>query len=96
MPVSLELLRNLGRTCGFPPEATTAQVEAASVLLTVRVAADGKIVSVSVISERPAGYGFGARAKRCIQRAQFQAALDVAGHPVVSNTPPITFNFELQ
>jgi protein TonB len=88
-PQSLDPMRR----CGFPPEADAAQVDAATVLLAVVVSAQGGIESVKVLSESPAGLGFGARAKACAFRARYEPALAANGQPILAATPPIRVNF---
>jgi protein TonB len=89
LPVSLAVIQN----CGFPPEADAQQVDFAVVKLVVTVAPDGSVGDVTVLSEQPAGLGFGERAKRCATRARFTPGLDSDGKPIRKTTPPIRVNF---
>lgn len=79
--------------CGFPAEADQAQIDSAVVRLSITVGVDGRPQSVSVLSESPAGYGFGAHARRCAQRKSYQAGLDRDGKATVKSTPPVTVYF---
>ncbi len=77
--------------CPFPAEANAAQVNQASVTLTVTVAADGRPSSVVVLKDP--GYGFGAAAKTCALARRYSAALNAAGEPMVSTMPPFRITF---
>ncbi|MDX2051405.1 MAG: hypothetical protein SFV15_03380 [Polyangiaceae bacterium] len=79
--------------CGFPPEADAAQVDFARVVLTVSVSASGSITGVSILSETPAGLGFGTRAKSCANRTTFLPARDRLGKPIAGVAGPIKVNF---
>jgi protein TonB len=82
------------KTCGFPPEADAEQVDSATVQIVVKVAADGSMKSVSVVSESPPGVGFGQRTKTCaMSRLRFHPGLNAEGRPVPSASPPITVRF---
>ena len=52
--------------CPFPPEADTAQMDEASVMLQVDVRPDGTAGTVTVLSDP--GSGFGREARRCAGR----------------------------
>jgi protein TonB len=56
------------------------------VTLTVVVRADGGVSSASVVSESPAGQGFGKAARACIQRKRFEPSLDRSGTAVAAAT----------
>jgi hypothetical protein len=68
---------------GFFP--TEAAVDSAKVDLVVIVGASGRVKSVSVARESPAGEGFGAAARACLMSKQFTAALDKAGNAVTAS-----------
>jgi protein TonB len=77
--------------CGFPEEADLDGVDYGVVKLVVAVGADGRAKSVTVLSDP--GSGFGSLARRCALRRSFQPALDAAGQPITSSTPPFTVRF---
>jgi protein TonB len=70
--------------CPFPEEADAAGIEAAVVGLEVRVAADGRVESVTV--SRDPGNGFGREARRCAMSKRWSAGLDRAGNPIAMTT----------
>lgn len=76
-----ELIQN----CGFPPEAIAEQIEYGTVQLVVNVGADNGVGQITVLSESPAGAGFGQRARTCAARARFDAARDPQGRPIAQS-----------
>lgn len=66
--------------CPFPAEADMEQVDNAAVSLQVQVAPNGKVQSVTVLSDP--GFGFGREARRCAQRKRWDPGIDVNGAPV--------------
>ncbi len=81
-------------SCGFPAEAEMGQINYARVVLVVAVAPNGKPQRVSVVSETPAGFGFGALAQQCAYSKSFSPGLDRDGNPTTSTTPSIGVTFE--
>jgi protein TonB len=69
---------------GFYP--SEADADSGAVSLTVVVRADGAVSSASVLSESPAGQGFGKAARACLQKKRFEPSLDRAGTPVAAAT----------
>jgi TonB family protein len=67
----------------YPSEANT---DAGSVTINLVVRADGSVSSASVVSETPAGQGFGKAARTCLQRKRFEPSLDRSGNPVDAAT----------
>jgi protein TonB len=76
--------------CGFPPEADIEQVNYARVTVAVVVGPDGRAKNASVAKDP--GYGFGALARRCALKEQYQPALDRSGQPI-TQTLTFTINF---
>ncbi len=77
--------------CPFPPEADTADINQAQVLIEVQVAPDGRPQGVTVLKDP--GNGFGREAKRCAMQKLYGAPLDVNGKPVAGKTKPIRVTF---
>lgn len=77
--------------CGFPAEADIEQINFANVTVVVTVSPTGAAKAVSVLKDP--GYGFGQLAKRCAMRKTYSAALDAAGQPITSTTPPFRIKF---
>lgn len=75
---------------GFFPESATA--DRGEVSLHVRVERDGAVRSIRVLSELPAGQGFGFAARDCLRSKRFSPALDAAGQEVAV-VSPITVRF---
>jgi protein TonB len=67
--------------CPFPPEADTAQVDDAYVLLEIELRPDGSPAAVRVIKDPGNGFGRQARAY-ALKWAHYQTALDHDGVPV--------------
>jgi hypothetical protein len=70
-------LRNADPCRGFFPDAAHDDVAVASVR--VVIGKNGTVSNASVVSESPAGQGFGAAARRCMLDQVFVPALDRAG-----------------
>jgi protein TonB len=83
--------KNTDWNCPFPPEADTAQVDEASVLLRVTVNTDGTIAKVEVTQDP--GYGFGREARRCALQQRCDPALDRTGRPMAGQTKLIRVSF---
>lgn len=79
--------------CPFPAEAQLDGIEFAKVTLIATVNTDGRAKSVTVVSDP--GSGFGSQARQCALRKTFQVALDKAGQPIVSTTPPFIVTFKM-
>lgn len=77
--------------CPWPAEADAQQVNEQTVILTVSVRTDGRVDRVDVLSDPE--FGFGAAARLCALRTQFEPARDPGGHPVVALSPPIRVHF---
>jgi protein TonB len=69
---------------GFYPSEASA--DSGTVALTLVVRADGSVTSAAVVSESPAGQGFGLAARSCLQRKRFEPSLDRAGKAVAAAT----------
>lgn len=82
-------LANLER-CPFPGEADAEQIDEAAVTIEVKVTADGRAESVSVLQDP--GHGFGREAKRCALREKYDPALNVEGTPL-PGTYRVRFRF---
>jgi hypothetical protein len=78
-------------TCGFPPGAALATIDAAAVSLRVLVGADGLPKAVQLLEEP--GFGFGTAAVRCAMARKYQSGTDDQGVPIASWTPPIRLRF---
>ncbi len=63
----------------------------ATVVIAVTVQTNGRAKSVAVI--RDPGHGFAAAARACAMLQSYNVALDRAGQPIVSTTPPIVVRF---
>jgi protein TonB len=66
--------------CPFPPEADSAQIDSAQVIVEVQVGPNGAPSGVKVLSDP--GNGFGREALRCAMRQRFTPALDRDGNTV--------------
>lgn len=69
---------------GFYPGSATADEATATIAVVVRPG--GEVLSASVISESPAGQGFGAAARTCLSGKRFSPALDKEGTAVTAAT----------
>jgi hypothetical protein len=67
---------------GYFPQS--ARADHGVVNLSVDVRQSGEVARVSVISENPAGEGFGSAATRCVEARTFEPGLDARGRPVDS------------
>jgi protein TonB len=77
--------------CDFPSAADRARVDKGWAYLVVTVRANGTAARVQVLSD--SGYGFGAAAKVCAERARYGPALDRKGKPIEQDTPPFRYRF---
>lgn len=68
----------------FPPEADTAQIDDAYVMLQVDVRADGTPAAVRVLSDP--GNGFGREARQYAMKQRYSPALDRDGNPIAAAT----------
>jgi len=87
-PVSLD---QAAWSCPWPAEADAEQVNEKTVVLRVRVQADGRAATVDVLSDP--GFGFGAAARACALATRFEPARDAEGRPVVALSAPIRVHF---
>ena len=88
---STVLLRNPDWTCPWPAEAEAEQIDHQIAMVRVVVAADGQVVSATILSDP--GHGFGQAALECARRERFLPARDRDGHPIRSESPPIRVRF---
>lgn len=70
--------------CRFPPEADTAKIDEGWAMLMVKVGADGRTLSVSVVQD--SGHGFGEAARTCVLGKRYLPALDSSSMPTVAYT----------
>lgn len=68
---------------GFFP--SSAQDDAASAGVFVVLSKTGKVTSARVVTESPAGQGFGAAARACMLSKSFVPALDRSGNPAATS-----------
>jgi protein TonB len=68
------------QSCPFPPESDVEQTNLAYVNVAILVGTNGKAESVSLLSESPAGQGFGREARRCALRVRYESGLDRTGN----------------
>ncbi|HEY1693945.1 MAG TPA: hypothetical protein VGG39_17380 [Polyangiaceae bacterium] len=78
--------------CPFPPEADTAQVDEAAVVLQVDVRADGTAGAVRVLGDP--GNGFGREARRCAMSRHYTTSLDHDGNAIAGTTKPFRVHFQ--
>jgi protein TonB len=78
-------------SCPFPPEADTAQIDEAYVMLQVDVRADGSPTAVRILNDP--GNGFGREARRCGMNKRYTTALDHDGNAVDGATRPFRVHF---
>ena len=77
--------------CPFPPEADTAQIDEALVILEITVRPDGTPGTVRIL--RDPGNGFGRMAYQCAMRQRFVTALDADGNSIQGVVrAPVHFN----
>jgi protein TonB len=77
--------------CPWPEAADESEINEQTVVLRVRVKADGTVHTVRVVDDP--GYGFGAAAATCAKTTRFQPALDAAGSAVEALSPPLRVHF---
>ena len=78
-------------SCPWPAEADAEQVNERTVVLRVRVQADGRAQTVDVLSDP--GFGFGAAARACALATRFDPARDADGQPIAALSAPIRVHF---
>jgi protein TonB len=78
--------------CPFPPEADTAQVDEAAVVLQVDVRPDGTAGAVRVLGDP--GNGFGREARRCAMSRRYTTSLDHDGNAIAGTTKPFRVHFQ--
>jgi protein TonB len=66
-------------------------VDEQTVVLRVSVRVDGRAERVDLLTDP--GFGFGAAARLCASRTQFEPARDWAGQPAAALSPPIRVHF---
>jgi protein TonB len=69
---------------GFYPGG--ASIDAAAAVVRVIIEPSGKVRDVTLVSETPAGEGFGAAARQCIRQQRFSPPRDHDGHGVATAT----------
>lgn len=67
---------------GYFPSRATDDVASAAVMVTI--AKSGAVSNVRILSESPAGQGFGAAARTCIGSKRFSPGLDRDGNPTAT------------
>ena len=77
--------------CPWPVEADSAQIDAQTVVIRVRVRQAGGVDDVEVVSDP--GTGFGAAAAACARQTLFEPARDASGAPIAAWSPPIRVHF---
>jgi periplasmic protein TonB len=77
--------------CPFPAQADLEQVDSAMAVVAVTVGANGRALSVRVLSDP--GYGFGAAARRCAYGRSYTAARDRDGKAITATMPPVRVRF---
>jgi TonB family protein len=77
--------------CPWPSEADAEQIDQQTVVIRVRVAPEGTVVSAQLVADP--GTGFGHAAMTCARQTRFEPALDIDGHPMASWSPPIRVHF---
>jgi protein TonB len=87
-PVSLD---QAAWSCPWPAEADAEQVNEKTVVLRVRVRADGHADAVDVLSDP--GFGFGVAARGCALATRFEPARDADGRPTTALSAPIRVHF---
>lgn len=85
------LVGGTGWSCPFPPEADIDGVDQAVASIVVTVRPDGTALAVKVVSDP--GHGFGRAARLCALGRRYSPALDRAGQPITSTSPPIKVRF---
>ena len=69
---------------GYFPQGAQSDRGDVSVVATVRD--QGSVARLEIESESPAGQGFGAAARACLNKQRFEPALDDAGRPTAART----------
>lgn len=77
--------------CSWPKAAMAQDIYEQFVVLRVLVRADGTVERATVSNDP--GHGFGAAAIACARRTRFSPALNKAGEPIKSMSPPIRVRF---
>lgn len=77
-------LNEANACAGYYP--SEADADSGAVTLTLVVRADGAVTSAAVLSETPAGQGFGKAARACLQNKRFEPSLDREGKAVAAAT----------
>jgi hypothetical protein len=67
---------------GFFPNGATDDVATAAVMVTI--GKNGAVSNVRLVSESPAGQGFGAAARTCMGGKRFSPGLDHDGNPTAT------------
>jgi hypothetical protein len=78
-------------SCPWPEEEQTTDLRDVRVTIRVQVDTDGSAAAVEILNAPPGG--FAAAARRCAEGERFQAAHDLQGKPVASNTAPFVVQF---
>jgi hypothetical protein len=78
--------------CAFPPEADTAGIDEAAVLLRAQVDASGRAIAVTVVQDP--GHGFGEAARVCAMLAAYEPARDDRGQPMEAMTNVFRVHFQ--
>ncbi|MRG96460.1 hypothetical protein GF068_31725 [Polyangium spumosum] len=77
--------------CPFPKAADAAEIDEATVVLTVAVSAEGAAEWVQIKSDP--GHGFGMAAAQCAMLRRYAPGRDDEGRPKAAVTPPIRVRF---
>lgn len=77
--------------CAWPASAVNEDIYEQFVVLSVVVAANGKVEQANLVSDP--GYGFGGAAVNCALRTRFTPALDADGKPIRARSPSIRVRF---
>lgn len=84
-------LSDAGWSCPRPDDAEDLAAEEATVVLTVVVSPDGRVLSARLVSDP--GKGLGERALACAREQTFSPATDESGIPILAASPPIRVRF---
>jgi len=84
-------LSDAGWTCPPPEDARDLAGEDETVVLTVVVSPDGRVLSATVVADP--GHGLGERALACARAQRFAPATDESGRPILATSPPIRVRF---
>ena len=77
--------------CPWPAEADAAQIDEQTVVIRVRVGAEGAVEAADLVADP--GVGFGRAALACARQTHFQPARDAGGAPIVAWSSPIRVHF---